>query len=231
MNTKPGNGEHAETQEENLPVIVQSEIVSPAVMMRQATDVAGVSAEIVKKTAVTISGRKHVRVEGWQAIAIAHGCMLSARDVNRIEGGVRAMGEVRRMSDGALLATAEGFVGDDEKTWAGRAEYAKRAMAQTRAMSRAARSAFAHVVVMIDSEMSTTPAEEIPEEEHKPAKAPEQPETQPAPVISDDAHVLAPGEEVGKWFWKLSSEQRKQFIPEGCKYEKIGGKWICNRSQ
>ena len=77
-------------------------------------------------------------------------------------------------------------------------------------------------------------AEYIPPQttvETTPAKAPEQPETQPAPVISDDAHVLAPGEEVGKWFWKLSSEQRKKFIPEGCKYEKIGGKWICNRSQ
>ena len=35
-------------------------------------------------------------------------------------------------------------------------------MCQTRAMSRAARSAFAHVVVLIDSGLSTTPAEEVP---------------------------------------------------------------------
>jgi hypothetical protein len=77
-------------------------------------------------------------------------------------------------------------------------------------------------------EMPDEMPDEAPQAEYIP---PEQPETQPAPVISDDAHVLAPGEEVGKWFWKLSSEQRKQFIPEGCKYEKIGGKWICNRSQ
>lgn len=153
---------------------VNKEIVvaeNPAVLMRHATDVAGVSREIVMKTAVNISGKKYVKVEGWQAIAIAHGCMLSARDVERIDGGVRAIGEVRRGSDGMVLATAEGFVGDDESTWGKRPEYAKRAMAQTRAMSRAARSAFAHVVVMIDSSLSTTPAEEMYEQQEEPKKA------------------------------------------------------------
>ena len=80
----------------------------------------------------------------------------------RVEGGVRATGELRRIQDGALLASAEGFVGDDESTWAKRPEYAKRAMAQTRAMSRVARSAFAHVVVLMDAGLETTPAEEIP---------------------------------------------------------------------
>jgi hypothetical protein len=64
------------------------------------------------------------------------------------------------MSDGAVIATAEGFVGDDEKTWVSRPEYARRAMAQTRAISRVCRSAFAFVVTLIDSKMSTTPYEE-----------------------------------------------------------------------
>src|SRR3546814_13737348 len=36
-------------------------------------------------------------------------------------------------------------------------------MAQTRAISRACRSAFAHVVVMIDADLATTPAEEVPD--------------------------------------------------------------------
>src|SRR5678810_74489 len=103
---------------------------NPAHLMRRATDVAGVSRDIVMKTAMTIQGRKYVRVEGWQAIAVAHGCVASSRDVERVESGFRAIGEVRRMSDGLVLATAEGFVGDDESaTWAKRPEYAKRAMA------------------------------------------------------------------------------------------------------
>jgi hypothetical protein len=82
--------------------------------------------------------------------------------ISRVEGGYRANGELRRISDGALLATAEGFVGEDEVVWFGgqdqsgriwprRHEYAIRAMAQTRAISRVCRSAFAHCVVLIDS--------------------------------------------------------------------------------
>lgn len=146
---------------------------NPGELMRMATDCAGVSREIVLKTAVNIQGRKYVKVEGWQAIAVAHGCVASSRDVEIVKGGVRAIGEVRRMSDGVLIATAEGFVGEDEPVWFGgksakgqelpkRAEYAIRAMAQTRSISRACRSAFAHVVVLIDSNLSTTPAEEVP---------------------------------------------------------------------
>ena len=143
---------------------------------RASTEAAEICKEIVVATSSNIQGRRYVAVEGWQAIAIAHGCALSAKDVERVEGGVRAIGEVRRMSDGQLIATAEGFVGEDEPTWFGgvsksgrtkgqmlpkRDDYAIRAMAQTRAMSRAGRTAFAHVVVMMKAGLATTPAEEM----------------------------------------------------------------------
>lgn len=155
-------------------------------LYRASSDAAGLCKDIVVSTAKTIGDRKFVQVEGWQAIAIAHGCAASAREVERVNGGVRAIGEVRRMSDGALIAQAEGFVGEDEPTWYGgtekkwkwgekrgekvwfdverpkRPDYAIRAMAQTRAISRACRSAFAHVVVMMNAGLSTTPAEEVP---------------------------------------------------------------------
>lgn len=84
-----------------------------AEVYRASTDAAGLCRDIVLATAQTIQDRKYVRVEGWQAIAIAHGCTASARAVERVEGGVRAIGEVRRMSDGAVIAEAEGFVGED----------------------------------------------------------------------------------------------------------------------
>ena len=148
---------------------------NPAALMIQASDVAGVCAEIVKRTAMTIQGRKYVRVEGWQSIAAAYGCVASSKDVQRVAGGVRAIGELRRASDGALIASAEGFVGEDEPVWFGgevtqygktkkytkRPDYAIQAMAQTRSISRVCRSAFAFVVVLIDSNLSTTPAEEM----------------------------------------------------------------------
>lgn len=182
--------------------IVPQPIHLPATaeLYRQATDVAGVCREIVLKTAMTIQQRKYVKVEGWQSIATAHGCTASARDVEVIPGeGVRAIGEIRRMSDGTVIATAEGFVGEDEPTWFGggpknlakRPLYAIRAMAQTRAISRACRTAFAHVVVLMDANLSTTPAEEVPadgfqdaQEQRQERSKPSQ-DTKPAPDLSD----------------------------------------------
>jgi hypothetical protein len=66
------------------------------------------------------------------------------------------------MDNGQVISSAEGFLGDDEPMWEKRPTYAKRAMCQTRAISRACRSAFAHIVVLIDKSLSTTPAEEVP---------------------------------------------------------------------
>jgi hypothetical protein len=130
--------------------------------IRQATDVAGACRAIVKETCQRIGQKDYVRVEGWQAIAVAHGCVASARDVERLEDGYRCIGEVKRMDNGQVISSAEGFLGDDEPMWEKRPTYAKRAMCQTRAISRACRSAFAHIVVLIDKSLSTTPAEEVP---------------------------------------------------------------------
>lgn len=132
-------------------------------LIRNATDVAGVCKEIVLKSACNIQGKKYIKAEGWMSIATAHGCIASSRDVKKVEGGFTAIGEIRRMADGVVLSTAEGFVGRDEKRWGQADEYACRAMAQTRAISRACRAAFAHIVVLMDAGLSTTPFEEIPE--------------------------------------------------------------------
>jgi len=148
---------------------------------RAATNAAGLCRELVVKTAMKIQGRRYVQVEGWQAIANAFGCVASARDVERVEGGYRATGQVVRVSDGKVLAEAEGFVGDDESTWAKRPVFARRAMAQTRAMSRACRSAFAFVVTLMDAGLETTPAEEMSHVDVEPVSVrPKFPEPGPA---------------------------------------------------
>ena len=143
-------------------------------LVKQSTDVAGLCREIVLKTACQIQGKKYVKVEGWQSIATAHGCVAGCRDVEVVPGGVRCIGELKVISTGQIIASAEGFVGEDEPTWYGgdngrgkvlpkRADYAIRAMCQTRAISRVCRSAFAHVVVLMDAGLSTCPAEEVPD--------------------------------------------------------------------
>lgn len=161
--------------------------VKPQELTRLATDVAGLCKEIVVKTAMEIQSRKYVKVEGWQSIATAHGCIACSRDVEPVfdpKGGLmgyKAVGEIRQISTGTVIATAEGYVGSDETTWFGgekevwegrnkvkktlpkRPDYAIRAMCQTRAISRVCRAAFAHVVVLMDAGLQTTPAEEVPE--------------------------------------------------------------------
>jgi hypothetical protein len=158
---------------------------------RQATEVASLCKEIVTKTAQNIQGRRYVRVEGWQSVANAFGCVASAKDVERTETGFRAIGQVRRMDSGVVICEAEGFVGDDERTWSKRDEYAKRAMAQTRAISRACRSAFAFVVTMMDAGLETTPAEEVPQDGFSDAPRPASPvryqaQSKPAPRMVDE---------------------------------------------
>lgn len=165
-------------------------IGQPMELYRQSTDIASICKEMAVRCAVEIQGRRYIPVEVWQAIATAHSCVASSKDVQWVDktehsaGGFRAIGEIRRMSDGAIISAAEGFVGDDETTWFGgevekdewvnkrktgnkikvtlpkRPDYAIRAMCQTRAMSRAGRSAFAHVVVLMNAGLDTAPAEE-----------------------------------------------------------------------
>lgn len=141
--------------------IVKVEEQPAVALMRRATDVASACREIVKKTALVIQGKQYIPVEGWQSIATAYGCVAGSGEVENVDGGIRAIGMVRRISDGVLIATAEGFVGDDESTWARRPMFARRNMAQTRAISRVCRSAFAFVVTMIDEKLDVTPYEEM----------------------------------------------------------------------
>ncbi len=147
------------------------QIIPPAELMRTATDIAGLCKEFVVRTAISIKGRKFVKVEGWQSIAAAHGCIAEIESVKetQFEGvdGILAHALLRRMSDSSIFGRASAFVGKDENTakdggWAARDVYARIAMAQTRAISRACRNAFAYVVVMMDAGLETTPAEEVP---------------------------------------------------------------------
>lgn len=178
---------------------------------RQATDVAHVCREIVLATSVEIDNRKYVRVEGWTAIAVAHGCIATIKEVEQVATGIRAVAEIHRMSDGAILTAAEGYVGQDEPDWYGgpvnrwdkikkcyadkvlkkRADFAIRAMAQTRATSRACRTAFSHVIVLMNAGLETVPFEEIKTEQDD---APEnEPTTQQPPAAAATPPAAAAG--------------------------------------
>ncbi len=90
-----------------------------------------------------------------------------------------------------VIATGEGFVGEDEKAWMARPLFARRAMAQTRAVGRACRAAFAFVIPLIDANLQTTPAEEMDFLERIEPEPPKPPPARPTGTASLKERVKA----------------------------------------
>lgn len=136
----------------------------PKELVKVATEAADALRDIIskKKLFSNIQGKEYVKVEGWTTLATMMGCLPREVSVTRDEKGTyTATVELVRMSDQAVLTRASAECGMDEKTWAGRADYARRSMAVTRATSKACRLAFSWVMVLAGYE--ATPSEEIPE--------------------------------------------------------------------
>jgi len=139
---------------------------------------------IVMQCSMQLQGRRYIKAEGWQALAASCGYSPRIGTVEELSNGdIRAVCDLVRLSDGEIVASAEGYLGVDESTWARRPRYARRAMAQTRATSRACRSALAWIVPLLDAGLETTPAEEIPHAEI---------ETRSMPVQSSDIKPEVP---------------------------------------
>lgn len=151
-------------------------------------DVAAVCKEIVTKTSMFIqrSKKKHVCVEGWQSIAAAWGCTPGIESMQFEDEGVRAKAVLKRDSDGAILSESFGYCGNNEKD----SRHAVEGMAQTRAISRVCANKFRFVVVLIDENLSATPAEEMPVELAPVAPAPVESEEQVLEGPLTEAYVF-----------------------------------------
>jgi hypothetical protein len=143
----------------------------PALTIGVAKTIAERLRVIVEQTSLKLGQKRYVRVEGWKSIAAEDGCCPAIEAIEWVEaagnrpGGVRAKAALKRLSDGAVITTAYGFVGDDEPMWKNRAQFAREGMAQTRALSRACKHRYDYVVVLMGAQYSTTPAEEMGGEE------------------------------------------------------------------
>ena len=140
---------------------------SPAQIMAQATEVADVLTDLLRKKKLTlgIRGREHVLVEGWTALGSLLGVypiVEWTRPVQNPEGlpnGWEARVEAKTL-DGVTVGAAEAQCTRDEKMWRHREDYALRSMAQTRATSKALRLPLGFIVSLAGYE--ATPAEEMP---------------------------------------------------------------------
>lgn len=113
---------------------------------------------------ISIQGKRYIKVEGWGMLANAAGFIPGVAEVRPEGDGYVATAELRKADTGVVVAKAEGFCGRDEPRWKNAPAYAIRSMAQTRALSKVVRSALASVVPLMGvSDLSATPAEEVPD--------------------------------------------------------------------
>jgi hypothetical protein len=157
----------------------------PAEVLLRATSVANALAEVLRtqkdaegkpKLISTISGREHVRVEGWTLCGSMLGVFAIPIWTRKLTDpdGWESRVEARTLS-GALVGAAEAQCLRTENQWSyeptgrggrkleARDDYALRSMAQTRATSKALRLPLGFIVTLAG--FDATPAEEMPQSE------------------------------------------------------------------
>lgn len=132
----------------------------PKEIVQRATELAEVLAKVLRdqKLTTAISGREHVRVEGWTFCGTMLGVFPVCTWSRPVENGWEARVEARTR-DGAVVGAAEAQCLRTETKWKTRDDYAVRSMAQTRAVSKAMRLPLGFVVSLAG--FDATPAEEM----------------------------------------------------------------------
>ena len=141
---------------------------NPAALVAGAAELAGQLAIVINRQnlATVIKGKRFVNVEGWTTLATMLG--VTAREVATVEqdGIYTATVELVRMSDQAVISKASAECGSPDELdkygkpiWSNRPRYARRSMAQTRAVGKACRLAFSWIMSLAGYEV--TPAEEM----------------------------------------------------------------------
>jgi hypothetical protein len=164
--------------------------VAPEHVIHRAMVIAKSLVDIVedRKLYSLISGKKHVRVEGWNTLGAMLGVLPRERSVIEHESGdFEATVDLVRISDGMVIGSGSALVGMDEKTWQGRNRFARRSMAVTRATGKAFRIGFSWIMALAGYEV--TPAEEMTDvvegqfsDQHQPDNPPaKKPSKPPAP--------------------------------------------------
>lgn len=133
----------------------------PVEVLTRATEVADALAPAIeqRKLFASISGKKHITVEGWTTLGAMLGVTPICVWTRKTDDGWEARVEARTL-DGRTIGAAEAQCTRSEAMWANRDDYALRSMAQTRATSKALGSVLRFVVTLAG--YSGTPAEEMP---------------------------------------------------------------------
>jgi hypothetical protein len=186
-------------------------VPSPEAVLERAASVARALQRVIESGNgahyVELAGRRHLRLEAWTTLGVLHGLTAEIEWTRRVQDpdGWEARAVVRRGD--VIISAAEAQCCVDEPEWRARVkyawrtlpggrrerypvgeepvpDYARRSMAQTRALSKALRLALSWVVVLAGYD--PTPAEELPEAQAAPVETPQRrPEPQPAPRLEE----------------------------------------------
>jgi len=105
-----------------------------------------------------ISGKKYVRVEGWETLGALLLCSSEIIKTDEYKNGYKAEAIIKNQ-DGKIIANGVGICLRTEKNWATRDDFAICSMAQTRAIGKAYRLGFAWIMSLAGYEVC--PAEEM----------------------------------------------------------------------
>lgn len=136
---------------------------NPAEVLEAAAIVAKALADVIEKQNLSakIGSSTHILVEGWTLLGSMTGVFPVVEWTRPLENGWEARVEART-KNGELVGAAEAMCTKAENTWKNRDDYAIRAMAQTRATSRALRGPLGFIVELAG--YNATAAEEMPRE-------------------------------------------------------------------
>ena len=140
-------------------------------IINRASHVATALKEVIvrQKLYATISGKNYVTVEGWELAGTLLGVFPRLEWTRRIRGseaadyendGWEARASAIVASSGITIGVGEAMCTRQETAWKARDDYALRAMAQTRAISRTLRAPLGFVIKLAGFE--ATGAEEMP---------------------------------------------------------------------
>jgi len=138
-------------------------------LRHQVGIVQALAPQVLSRYSIQLQGKTYVQVAGATLIANAMGYTVREVEVKRVDfgGGVtgwEATAEILDLETGTIIGRGSGIVTDDEKPWGTRPQFARRAMASTRAAGRALRLCLGHLFCYLGDKVATVTAEEMPED-------------------------------------------------------------------
>lgn len=138
-------------------------------LRHQVGIVQALAPQVLSRYSIQLQGKTYVQVAGATLIANAMGYSVREVEVKRVDfgGGVtgwEATAEILDLLTGTIIGRGSGIVTDDEKPWGTRPQFARRAMASTRAAGRALRLSMGHLFAYLGDKVQTVTLEEMPED-------------------------------------------------------------------